>query len=133
MNPIAINTLFILVSAQFNLPSGLLSSVCFIESHHNPTAIHYHDGKGSSIGLCQIKLKTAQSLGFKGTEKQLMQVKNNIYYAGAYLHHQQIRYNGDITKAVIAYNIGHSGNLTTSRYQVRVFNKWSGGRHLCDK
>lgn len=113
-----------IVSAQFNLPPGLLSSLCYIESTHNITAVHHDDGRGDSLGICQIKLETAKGLGFKGSQKELMQIENNIYYAGAYLQHQKNRYNGDITKAVIAYNIGSAKHLTTSRYQTKVFKQW---------
>lgn len=119
-----VTTLFIIVSAQFNLPPGLLSSLCYVESRHDLNAYHSDDGRGNSVGICQIKIDTAKDLGFKGTEKELMKPENNIYYAGAYLQHQRTRYNGSITKAVIAYNIGHAGSLTTSKYQYKVFKQW---------
>lgn len=124
MNTLAINTLFMIVSAQFNLPPGLLSSLCYVESNHHINAIHHDDGNGDSLGICQIKLSTAQGLGFKGTQKELMQIENNIYYAGAYLQHQKSRYNGNITRAVIAYNIGSAKNLTNTKYQTKVFKQW---------
>lgn len=126
MNTLAINTLFMIVSAQFNLPAGLLNSLCFVESNHNITAVHHDDGRGDSLGICQIKIDSARQLGFKGTEKELMKPENNIYYAGAYLQHQRTRYNGSITKAVIAYNIGSAKNLTNSKYQTKVFKQWRG-------
>lgn len=120
-----LTALFIATSAQFNLPPGLLSSVCYVETRHNIQAMHYNDGVGNSVGVCQIKLRTAQWLGFKGTEQELLEPSTNIYYAGAYLAYQARRY-GSINKAVIAYNYGHSKNLTTTEYQVKVFNKWRG-------
>ncbi len=129
MNTLAINTIFMIVSAQFNLPQGLLSSLCYIESKHKITAYHKADGKGNSVGICQIKLSTAKNLGFEGTEKELMQIENNIYYAGKYLQHQRTRYNGSIIKAVIAYNIGSARDLTISHYQFKVFKQWSGGTY----
>jgi soluble lytic murein transglycosylase-like protein len=116
--------LFTSVSIQYGLPVDLLSSLCYVESKHNIATIHVHDGNSSSFGVCQIKLKTARGLGFRGTEKQLMEPKYNVKYAGKYLKHQLIRYHGNVEKAVIAYNMGHAGDLTTSRYQVKVFNKW---------
>ena len=75
------------------------------------------------MGVCQIKLKTAKWLGFRGTEKQLMDPSINIYYAGKYLAKQLHRYTS-IQKAVIAYNIGNAKNLTTSKYQAKVFKRW---------
>src|ERR1700692_3723359 len=95
--------LFILYSAQFNLPDGLLSSLCYVESGHNIEAVHLADGNGNSIGACQIKLKTARFMGFRGTEKQLMRPDVNIYYAAWYLRYQINRYRS-VRKGVIAYN-----------------------------
>jgi soluble lytic murein transglycosylase-like protein len=112
------------MSTQFGLPQGLLSSLCYVESTHNVNAIHKDDGRGNSVGVCQIKLETAQWLGFKGTEKQLMDPKTNIYYAAKYLARNSSRYNGDITKAIIAYNIGHAKQLTHTKYSDKVLRQW---------
>jgi soluble lytic murein transglycosylase-like protein len=116
--------LFVTISLQFGLPPGLLSSLCFIESAHKVNAVNRDDGHGDSIGVCQIKLKTARYLGFKGSEKDLFLPKNNVYYAAKYLAKQRRRYSGSITKAVISYNIGHAGKLTSSKYQVKVYKHW---------
>ncbi len=97
--------------------------MCYVESSHRIAVIHHNDGDGHSLGICQIKLKTAKWLGFKGTEKELMNPKVNIYYAGKYLKHQIRRYKS-IEKGVIAYNFGHAGVLTTSKYQVKVYAIW---------
>lgn len=109
---------------QFGLPQGLLSSICFVESSHNPTAIHYSDGSGDSIGICQIKLKTAQWMGFQGTAEELLEPRINIYYAAAYLTHQFTRYQNQTEKAIIAYNMGHAGQLTRTEYSDRVIKQW---------
>ncbi len=118
-----ISALFIATSLQFNLPQDLLSSLCYVESKHDINAVHHDDGGSNSIGICQVKLKTAQWLGFKGTEQQLMEPSVNIYYAGKYLSYQLARYNCP-KKAVIAYNIGNARQLTSTKYQVRVFKQW---------
>jgi soluble lytic murein transglycosylase-like protein len=132
---------YLIVTLQFNLPTGLIDSVCYVESKNNPSAIHKHDGDGNSIGLCQIKLKTAKQLGFKGTEKDLFKPEVNAYYAAKYLKHQINRYNS-IEKGVIAYNQGHAGVLTSSKYQAKVFKYWrmngrtqklSYSRRICSK
>lgn len=120
----SIPALFILVSMQMNLPPDLLSSLCYVESKHDIAAVHVDDGATNSLGICQIKLETARELGFKGSEKQLMDPKTNIYYAGAYLAYQMNRYQGDMTKAVISYNLGHAKHLTNTSYQVKVFKQW---------
>jgi soluble lytic murein transglycosylase-like protein len=110
-------------SAQNHLPQGLLSSLCYVESGHDVSAIHHHDGEGNSVGICQIKLKTAQMVGFKGTEKQLLDPETNIKYAAKYLAKQISRYH-TINQGVIAYNRGNSKGLVTSSYQVKVYKIW---------
>lgn len=118
-----LSMLFFTVSIKFNLPLGLIDSICYVESRYDVAAIHHHDGKGDSIGICQIKLNTAKELGFKGGVKQLLNPETNIYYAAAYLKHQIVRYHS-ITKGVIAYNMGHAKYLTHTKYQVKVFKRW---------
>lgn len=117
-------TLFMSTTVKFNLPPGLLSSLCYVESTHNIEAIHHDDGHADSLGVCQIKYATAKTLGFKGQPIDLMNPKTNIYYAGKYLRHQLVRY-GSIEKAVIAYNIGSAKSLTTTVYQRKVFKRWA--------
>ena len=116
--------MFSTISIQFGLPAGLLSSLCYVESKHNTEAVHYFDGDANSYGVCQIKLATAQYLGFEGDEEELMQPRVNIYYAAAYLSRQRVRYKGSIEKAIIAYNIGHAGSLTRTSYSDRVIKQW---------
>ena len=117
-----------MTSNQLGLPPHLLSSICYVESHYKVTAVHHDDGDGDSLGVCQIKLKTARWLGYKGTKKNLMNPTINAYFAGKYLKHQIKRYKGDIKKAVISYNLGHAKGLTSTEYQRKVYKKW---RRLC--
>ncbi len=124
MNTLA--AIFIATSAQFHLPPGLLSSLCFVESNHKTEAVHINDGKTNSYGVCQIKLETAKWLGFKGTATELMKPKVNIYYAGKYLARNLKRYHGNVNKAVTAYNKGHadSDKIVLSKYTTKVFKQW---------
>lgn len=115
--------LFISTSAQFHLPNNLLSSVCYVESTHKITAYHKHDGQGNSVGVCQIKLKTARFMGYKGTEKQLMDPAVNVYYAGKYLAYQLKRYKST-SRALVAYNRGNAKGLTSSYYSFKVIKQW---------
>lgn len=125
--------LFLSVSTTFSLPPGLLSALCFVESNHKVHAVNYDDGGSDSIGVCQIKLHTARLVGFKGTEKQLRRPEVNAYYAGAYLRYQLDRYDGDIRKAVAAYNAGthrenHRGQTLNRRYVSKVLSAWADGK-----
>lgn len=116
-------------SMQLGIPEGLLESLCYVETKHDVSAIAYFDGKTHSYGICQIKYKTAKSLGFKGSEEELMIPKNNIYYAGKFLAYQHKRYK-NWTKAVIAYNRGNAKGLTNSAYSVKVFKQWKGSKYV---
>lgn len=130
-----LETLVMLFSAAtetYNLPPGLLRALCFVESSHRVSIIHHHDGNGDSVGICQIKLATANVLGFRGTQKELMEPKNNIYYAGAYLQKQLMRYDNDLNKAVAAYNSGtyyeRDGKPVNLKYVQKVFKAWDENR-----
>jgi soluble lytic murein transglycosylase-like protein len=117
-------TAFLITTSAYNLPPGLLASLCYVESNHKLNKIHYLDGKTDSYGICQVKLETARLVGFKGTPEQLMNPAVNIHYAGKYLQHQLNRYQ-DVQKAVIAYNKGSAGLFTSSKYQAKVYKEWS--------
>lgn len=112
------------IEAVVGLPAGLLGAICTVESGMNPNAVHKNDGKGDSLGLCQIKLSTARLVGFKGTKKQLMNAKVNAFYAAKYLKKQIKRYHGDFAKAVTAYNQGTTYSNGGSIYMTKVFNTW---------
>lgn len=115
----ALTMLFNLNTAAYNLPPGLIHSICFIESSYKVNAVHHDDGGEDSLGVCQIKHSTAKWLGFKGTRKQLMKPENNIKYASLYLSYQLRRYS-NVNKAIIAYNRGNAKGLTSTRYSLKV-------------
>lgn len=126
----ALLLMFSTATNQYQLPSGLLASLCYVESRHNPKAINPDDGKSSSLGVCQIKLETAKLMGFKGSVKELMDPKVNIKYAAKYLKKQIDRYDGDIPKAVAAYNAGSYREnkkkvAINSAYVKKVFAQWA--------
>lgn len=121
---IQLSLLFISATHLFGLPPNLLNSLCYVESHHNPSAIHLDDGGANSVGVCQVKLSTAQNLGFKGGEAQLLDPNVNIYYAAKYLSHQIHRYHGSIPRALIAYNQGSAKDLISTKYSDKVINEW---------
>jgi soluble lytic murein transglycosylase-like protein len=123
---------FAATTAMFDLPPGLLSAVCYVETKHTASAIHHNDGGSDSLGVCQIKFQTAKELGFKGTPETLRHdSKANIHYAGKYLKKQLHRYDGDAIKAIAAYNAGTyrvntKGRIKNLHYVNKVFNVWTG-------
>lgn len=108
------------IGQNYGLPDGLLPAVCFVESSYRPHVISKDDGgPHSSIGLCQVQLRTAKSLGYPGDAKGLLDPITNAAYASAYLYQQYLRY-GNWDKAVIAYNRGNAKGLTDSAYLRKV-------------
>lgn len=93
-----------------------------VETHHRNVVI-VEKNKENSIGICQVKLKTARWLGFMGTEKELLKPEINIYYASLYLNYQYNRY-GNWARAVNAYNRGKSESNDGSKYVNKVFNEY---------
>jgi soluble lytic murein transglycosylase-like protein len=119
--------LFASVTQQYHLPPGLLSAVCFTESSHRVDAIHRDDGGQDSVGLCQLHLSTAKWLGYKGNIQGLFDPKTNVTYAGTYLAYLLKRYNGNIYKAMGAYNSGHYTEKNPG-YIKKVIHYWEKGR-----
>lgn len=120
---------FAFTTQSFNLPSGLLSALCYVESADQVNAVHKDDGGGDSLGVCQIKETTAKIMGFKGAKRDLMNPVTNIYWAGKYLAKQLIRYNGNYFRAISAYNSGtyrrnRLGRVSNQPYVNKVLKAW---------
>src|SRR5277367_6027595 len=98
----SIYVLFMAATIHYNLPAGLLESLCYVESNHKVWAVHVDDGGSDSIGICQVKSSTAQDLHFNVTDKELFNPDINIEIAAFYLNHLIHRYHS-VRKAVIAY------------------------------
>ncbi len=108
------------IGSNYGLPEGLLSAICYVESGYRPQAIHKDDGgPRSSLGLCQVQLRTARALGYTGDSKGLLDPITNAAYAAAYLNYQHKRY-GTWDLAVIAYNRGNAHGIRTSTYLRKV-------------
>jgi len=115
-----LTTLFFVVTTMYHLQPDLLSKVCFVESAHKPNAIVQDSNGQKSIGICQMQLRTAKAMGFKGTEKELLDPAINIIFAGAYLSYQFDRY-GSWVKAVKAYNAGFAKSDRPNHYSRKVY------------
>ena len=84
-----------------------------VESTFKPTV-----SKDGNYGLMQIRLATAQSMGFKGSLKDLMLPQNNLEYGMRYLHYCYDKYE-DVTLMLGCYN---GSTSTKNRYPRRVLN-----------
>ncbi len=98
--------LIMAAAAAEGVSAETLSSVCWVESRHQPSVIRKNDGRGHSFGMCQVKEKTARWLGFKGKVEDLLKPGVNLLYAARYLARQIRRYGNEV-KGISAYNAGH--------------------------
>lgn len=133
MGSTTIALIFLATGQTFDLPKGLQSALCFVESTHRAHVVNKDDGKSSSIGLCQIKLATARMMGYKGTAAQLKNPRINAYFSAKYLKWQIDRYDWDIDKAIAAYNAGKfipgkTSFAANQKYLDSVLKAWDEGR-----
>jgi soluble lytic murein transglycosylase-like protein len=90
--------------AQANgVPEALVHQVIVRESRYQPNLV----GRGGTIGLMQIKLATARSLGYTGTAEGLRDPDTNLAYAVKYLAGAYRAANGDHRRAIAYYAGGY--------------------------
>lgn len=112
------------------LPSGLLPAICQVESGLNVSAVNENDGGTASVGVCQIKFKTAVFMGYTGDEKTLRKSTHlNAFYAAKYIRYNIERYPSNFLCAVAAYNAGRcnvtrAGHIKNARYVAKVMEAW---------
>jgi soluble lytic murein transglycosylase-like protein len=102
--------------AQANgIPEALVHRVIVRESRYRPHLV----GRGGAIGLMQIKLATARSLGYTGTAEGLRDPETNLTYAVRYLAGAYRAARGDVERAVHYYASGYYYVLKRQRHQGR--------------
>lgn len=94
--------------ASQGVPRALIKAVIGQESAFVPTAKRVEAKIGdASLGLMQLLSRTAKALGYTGTpEPGLFDPAINIHYGTTLLAQNLNRANGDIARAVSAYNGG---------------------------
>jgi soluble lytic murein transglycosylase-like protein len=85
------------------VPEALVHRVIVRESRYQPGLV----GRGGTIGLMQIKLATARSLGYTGTAEGLRDPETNLTYAVKYLAGAFRAANGNHNRAVAYYAGGY--------------------------
>jgi soluble lytic murein transglycosylase-like protein len=86
-----------------NVPEALVHRVILRESRYQPQLI----GRGGCIGLMQIKLATARSLGYSGDAAGLRDPDTNLTYGIKYLAGAYRAANGDHARAMRYYAGGY--------------------------
>ena len=85
------------------VPEALVHRVIVRESRYQPALV----GRGGTIGLMQIKLATARSLGYTGSAEGLRDPNTNLTYAVKYLAGAFRAANGDHNRAMHYYASGY--------------------------
>jgi soluble lytic murein transglycosylase-like protein len=85
------------------VPEALVHRVIVRESRYRAGLV----GRGGTIGLMQIKLATARSLGYTGTADGLRDPNTNLTYAVKYLAGAYRAANGDHNRAMHYYASGY--------------------------
>ena len=85
------------------VPEALVHRVIVRESRYQPHLI----GRGGTIGLMQIKLSTARSLGYQGDRDGLLDPETNLTYGVKYLAGAYTTAGGDHARAVHYYAAGY--------------------------
>jgi soluble lytic murein transglycosylase-like protein len=89
-------------AAENGLPYELADAVIRIESRYNPSARN-----GPNMGLTQINVRTAQSLGYKGETAGLLDAETNLRYGLKYLAVAYKLAGGDTCGTILRYQFGH--------------------------
>lgn len=100
------------------IPVSLADAVIRVESRYNPAARN-----GPYLGLSQIHLNTARSVGYSGAATGLMDADTNLRYGMRYLAGAYRLAGGDTCRTILKYQAGHRAERMTShasRYCSRV-------------
>jgi Transglycosylase SLT domain len=97
------------------VPEALVHRVIVRESKYHPDLV----GRGGTIGLMQIKLPTARSLGYPGDAEGLRDPDTNLFYGVKYLAGAWRAANGDHDRAVHYYASGYYEVAKQQRLELR--------------
>lgn len=100
-------------ASQHDIPFELANAVIRLESRYNPSARN-----GPNVGLTQINVRTAQSLGYQGEAAGLMDVETNLRYGLKYLAQAYKLAGGDTCGTILRYQFGHRTQTMTSASRV---------------
>ncbi|MCL2082081.1 MAG: lytic transglycosylase domain-containing protein [Oscillospiraceae bacterium] len=86
------------ISDQYGVDSRLIRAICYVESNFRHDAV----SSAGAIGLMQLMPATAKALGVTNAYDPQQNIDGGVRYIKAQLE----RFDGDVRKAVAAYNCG---------------------------
>lgn len=110
---------------QYHMDPLLILAVMRVESHFDPWA---HSRRGA-MGLMQVRPIVWKDVGEKGRHSVIANVRVGVQYLAKLVE----RFDGDITKALLAYNAGPTalqrhfrlGTVPNASYQLKVLKAYS--------
>jgi hypothetical protein len=93
-----LNAIISTASSHSQIDADFIASVIHAESANNPLAV----SRKGARGLMQLMPETAQNLGVKNS----FDPAENVEAGARFLRELLLRYNGDVAKALAAYNAG---------------------------
>lgn len=127
------------IASQHGLDSNLVEAVTIAESggctdafryepeffrrylHDKPAYAHQVPRRiSSSYGLLQIMYSTAQQYGFSEEPEELFKPAIGLRYGCQHLAHLLRRFDGDVDRALTAYNAGSPESARGRQYAMKV-------------
>lgn len=109
-------SLFLMVGEGEAAPASLVRAIIHVESGGKANVT----GRAGEIGLMQIKLRTAQGMGYRGTRRGLYDPVVNVRWGTKYLDRALTRARGNLCIAASLYQSGLAGRLRCSAYGRKV-------------
>lgn len=104
----ALKPLIVRYASENGLPYELADAVVRLESRYNPGARN-----GPHMGLTQINVRTAQSLGYAGPAAGLLDAETNLRFGLKYLAKAYKLAGGDTCGTILRYQFGHRTQTMT--------------------
>ena len=106
---VALKPLIARYASENGVPYELADAVVRLESRYNAGARN-----GPNMGLTQINVRTAQSLGYKGDAAGLFDAETNLRYGLKYLATAYRLAGGDTCGTILRYQFGHRTQTMTA-------------------
>lgn len=106
---------------KYNIDPNLLKAIMKQESSGKPNEV----SNQGAVGLMQLLPSTAAELGYSG---DLTDPQTSLYAGAAYISKMLKAKNGDLQKAISAYNAGPAGNFNnseTANYRKKVSSNYA--------